>query len=263
MYSERLVQWLMMHPQVAAIGIGGSQASGMASDGSDVDVYVFTTDRIPPAERRAIARELADDQDVVEIANPYWGDEDGYAIGGVWHDVVYFELAWFLSEIERATVLHQPREGYSTSFVFTLQNLRVLHDPHGTIATTKAAIPEYPDELARAIIDFNLAVAGDIHASYANQVARAVVLSDPVAANHRVAALLACVSDIAFAHLRMWHPGEKRQLQYLRANAGDLPAGLVERIEQVLLVTAPDRMNGLPAAVADLMACVNEMRTSE
>lgn len=257
--TSAYLEHLIATGNVVGIGVGGSRASGTASAGSDIDLYVLTRARIAPEVRRAIAAELADTEHPVEIANPYWGDEDGFAIGGVWHDVVFFEADWFFGEIDRALNQHLAREGYTTSFVFTLAHLLPVHDPDGVIANRQARIEVYPEALATAIVAANHPVSCVIHACYRNQIARAVALGDPVAANHRVAAFLACVMDIAFASLRMWHPGEKRQLQYLSAHADALPTGFVAHVTDVLAACAPDRMAGLVAAVDTVVADVQEM----
>ncbi|MCA9834893.1 MAG: DUF4037 domain-containing protein [Thermomicrobiales bacterium] len=258
-YSHDLIAQLSKLPEVEAIAIGGSQASGRATPGSDVDLYVLTADAIPTNVRRGIANELADDPAEIEIANPYWGDEDGYAIDGVWHDIVFFDSGWFLDEIARATVRHEAREGYSTSFVFTLVNMQPIFDPMAIVTTAKAMLPEYPGALTTAIIARNFPVACGIHASYRNQIARAVALNDAVALNHRVAAFLACVFDIAFASLRMWHPGEKRQLQYLDARRDDLPAGFTGAIRRVVDSCTAQGMGDIMAAVDDVVAGLTEM----
>ncbi|MCO5216803.1 MAG: DUF4037 domain-containing protein [Thermomicrobiales bacterium] len=257
MRSHDLIERLTSLPQVQAIAVGGSQASGMASGGSDTDLYVLVSERVDPAIRRGIARELADDPEHAEIANPWWGDEDGYAVHGVWYDIVFFDLRWFQDEIERVTIRHEAREGYSTCFVHTLKNLRILFDRDGHLRLMQDTVPSYPEALAQRIIANNLAVAGRTHSSYRNQIARAVELRDPVSINHRVAAFLACVFDIAFAHLHMWHPGEKRQLIYLRQWEDKLPTGLIYAIERVVV-----RGDDVMLAVDQVVAGLAEMAAS-
>ena len=242
---------------VLAVGLGGSRASGAASMGSDYDLYVFTSSRIDPHVRKNIITPLADSEVRIEIANPYWGDEDGFTLSDVWHDVVYFDANWFHGEIDRVINQHLAREGYSTSFVFTLVNMMALHDPAGLIATWQREVREYPTALARAIISHNYQVSCVIHACYRNQIARAANLADPVAVNHRVAAFLACVFDIVFAHLQLWHPGEKRQLPYLREHAGKLPAHFEAHVREVLTATSRDRLQDLIPAVNRLADTVS------
>lgn len=261
--TRHLIDRLTASGNVVALGVGGSRATGTATMGSDIDLYVLTSQRIDPDIRRRIMSPLADPDHPVEIANPYWGDEDACCIDGVWHDIVFFDAEWFFGEIERTLIHHQAREGYSTSFVFTLANMTPLVDPVGALATWQAWIGEYPDALAAAIISANVPVSCTIHACYRNQIARAIALADPVAVNHRVAAFLACVFDIAFAHLRLWHPGEKRQLQYLANHADRLPERFCDHIVDLLAATAPDRVDGLLPAVDRVVADITRIARAE
>lgn len=259
--TRNLINHLTTTGQVVAAGLGGSRASGTASDRSDIDLYILTAKRIDHNVRRAIITQLADPDRPIEIANPYWGDEDAFCIDGVWHDVVFFEAAWFFGEIERRFIQHQANEGYSTSFVFTLANMVPLYDPNGELSAWQGRVCEYPDPLAAAIIATNYPVSCTIHACYRNQIARAVALGDPVAVNHRVAAFLACVFDIAFAHLRVWHPGEKRQLQYLTDHADRLPPGFSDHILALMHATTPDRMGSLMPIVDQVVADITAIAT--
>lgn len=247
---QPLIDQLVQTGNVVAIGLGGSQASGQATSGSDIDLYVLTSQRIDPEVRRAIIEPMVDDPFRVDLDVPYWGDEDAFSIEGVWYDLVFFDADWFVREIDAVLTDYRVSQGYSTSFLYTVAHMQPLHDPEGILAALKQRTAWYPEGLAERIISHNYPVSCVIHACYRNQIARAVELRDPVAANHRVAAFLACVFDIAFAHLRIWHPGEKRQLQYLQSREAELPAGFEQHIRAVLLATSPDR-------VADLMPAVD------
>jgi hypothetical protein len=260
--DSRLIQYLVATGKVAAIGLGGSQASGYASGGSDYDVYILTTSRIEPAVRRQIAGSLADDPNEVEVDIPYWGDEDAYRIGGTWYDLAYFDADWFFGEISSVVHGHTARQGYTTSFVHTLANMQPLYDPSGILTAWKAQLQHYPEPLAQSIIATNYPVACTIHSSYRNQADRAVQLGDAVAVNHRVAAFLACVFDITFAVLRMWHPGEKRQLQYLERYRDALPTGFADHITAVVHSTTPDRLHDLIPAIDHVVTDVTAMVTT-
>lgn len=251
--NQVLIDRLIETGKVAAIGLGGSSASGMAATGSDLDLYIITRNPIDPEVRRAIIEPLADDPFRIDIANPYWGDEDGVSIDGAWHDLAYFDAQWLATEVDEVLTDHRARQGYTTSFIFTMANMVPLHDPEGLLASWKRRTGWYPDDLAEAIIAYNYPVCAVIHASYRNQIIRAVQLNDPVAVNHRVAAFLASVFDIAFAHIRAWHPGEKRQLQYLQDRQHDLPPAFEEHIRAVLNAAAPVRGEELVLAVDKLV----------
>lgn len=243
-----LVEKFAAIEEVAAIALGGSRAGGVNDDASDYDLYVLTTGRIDPAIREHIVREVADTAPY-EIAIPWWGDEDALAIDGRRYELAYFDVGWFSDGIDAVVSHHRASQGYTTSFINTVAKMQPLHDPAALISGWKERIAVYPEALVTAIIATNYPVSCTIQASYRNQIARAIDLGDAVAVNHRVAAFLACVFDIAFAVLRMWHPGEKRQLQYLQRHADALPIGFAEHITAILHHTAPDRLGDLLAAV--------------
>jgi hypothetical protein len=212
--------------------------------------------------RWRIAGLLANDPYEAEVDIPYWGDEDTYRINGTWYDLAYFDADWFFGEISAVVHGHTARQGYTTSFVHTLANMQPLYDPSGLLAAWKAQVQHYPESLAQAIIASNYPVACTIHSSYRNQAARAVQLGDAVAVNHRVTAFLACVFDITFAVLRRWHPGEKRQLQYLEQYRDALPDGFAEHITAVAYNTPPDRLGDLIPAIDVVMHDVTAMATA-
>lgn len=256
---QTLIDRLVETGNVVAIALGGSQACGSAAEGSDMDLYVLTSTRIDPTIRREIIEPLADDPYRIDIGIQYWGDEDAFSINGTWYDLAFFDAAWFFDQIDAVLTDHRVSQGYSTSFVYTLDNMVLVHDPEDQLAAWKRRTAWYPDDLAEAIIAHNYSVACTLHSSYRNQIARAVQLNDPVAVNHRVAAFLACVFDITFASLRMWHPGEKRQLQHLQARAASLPADFDRHIRAVLEATTPPRMFELMPAVDEVVDSITRM----
>lgn len=257
-WSEELVQAFVDTADVFALGVGGSQATGVANAASDVDLYVFSHHPLAIDTRRQLIHRLAGANGNHEIPNPYWGDADYCFIDGRAHDIMYHDQGFF-DEIDSVVNQFHAREGYTTAFAHTLATMVPLHDPDRKIATWQEHLRTYPDELARAIIERNWPVLAVTATSYRNQVAKALENNDPVSVNHRITALLTCVFDIAFAVLRQWHPGEKRQLQFLAASADRLPAGFSDHILAVLLRTSPDRMNELKPAMDRLIADVETM----
>lgn len=55
---QKLAGFFTELPQVEAVVLGGSRASGRTDDASDVDLYVFTTADIPVETRRNIVQQL-------------------------------------------------------------------------------------------------------------------------------------------------------------------------------------------------------------
>lgn len=234
-------------PEVTAIGLGGSRASGQQDLDSDFDLYLFTTGTVDHARRRDIARQF---DPTPEIGNDWWGESDDWTDGESSFDVMFWNAAEFETGLRRVIEGHRPSTGYTTAFWFTISNMQPLFDRDGWLDRLKAlATTPYPDELRDAIIAFNLPLLRGIHTSYRRQIELAIDRDDPVSVNHRIAAFLASVFDIVFAHTRTLHPGEKRQLAWL-APLDDrrAPSGLVTHIRALLTTAgAPSRAAVLPA----------------
>lgn len=230
-----IVETLSALPQVAGIGLGGSRVTDVGDDASDYDISVFCTAAVPHEIRRELALRF---DPAPEIANTWWGESDYWKDGTTAYDVMLWDAEWFLGELRRVIVEHQASNGYTTALWFTGRQLEPLFDRDGWLAGMQelAATP-YPDALANAIIAFNHPLLRGIHTSYAAQIRRATELDDPVSVNHRVAELLKTAFDIVFAHHRILHPGEKRQLRALATLRG------TERLDaaiRALLVAAGD-----------------------
>lgn len=232
---EAIVETLSALPQVAGIGLGGSRAAEVGDDAPDYDVSVFSSAPVPQDVRRALALRFDPAQ---EIANTWCGKSDYWKDGATAYDLMLWDADWFLAALRRVIVDHPPSNGYTTALWFTARQMEPLFDRDTWLAGMQglAATP-YPDALAEAIISFSHPLMRGIHTSYAAQIRRATELHDPVSVNHRVAELLKTAFDIVFAHHRMLHPGEKRQLRALATLPG---IGRLDAAIRTLLVPAGD-----------------------
>ncbi len=239
-----LTQALMTHfsalPQVLALGVGGSQASGMVDDASDIDLYVFSTDIIPLAAREAVVAQCGG-ASRSSMNLTFWdlGDEWYDAATGIEVDVIYWHPQWIEEQVMRVVRDHQPAMGYSTCFWRTMREMNIGYDPSGWLAgfQTRVDVP-YPSELRRAIIEKNHAVLRTVIPSYAGQIEKAIKRADLVSINHRVAALLASYFDVIFAVNEVLHPGEKKLIKFALENCRKLPHAMPEQIEMLLLTSA-------------------------
>lgn len=253
-----VVETLSALPQVVGIGLGGSRTANLGDGASDHDLYVFGTAPVPLEVRRDLGLRFDPSP---EIGNPYWGDEDAWSADGTWFDLSYWDTAGFEAGLRRVIEEHRPTNGYSTSFWYTARNLQPLFDRDGWLRRIgELAARPYPDGLANAIIRLNHPLLRSIHASYRNQVARAITLDDPVSVNHRVAELLKTAFDIVFAHHRQLHPGEKRQLQVMAILSGT--ERLDAEIRALLVACGSPSYDGLLARVDAVCDAVDAMLAS-
>ena len=234
--SELATQFAAL-PQVVAVALSGSQSSGAADAGSDIDLCIYTDAEIPPAAQATLIAQSGGATHA-DLNLPYWGGVNMWidAATGITIDCAHFGAAWMEEQVLRVMETHQPSLGYSTCFCRTVQQSHVLYDPHGWLTSLQArSQQEYPESLRRNIITHNHPVLRTIMSSYLYQIEHAVRRNDIVSVNHRVAALLASYFDIVFALNRVLHPGEKRLLAFAHSECTLLPTAMDADIAAVLM----------------------------
>lgn len=224
-------------PQVVAVALSGSLASGAADAASDIDLYVYTRGELPLIARQAIVERVGGAVRA-DMGLTYFGQGDEWidAATGIHVDAVYFDADWMAAQVRRAVVDHTPSLGYSTAFWHTVRASRPLDDSHGWLAALQieAAVP-YPEPLRRAIVAYNHPILRGTLSSFRAQLVKAVARGDLVSVNHRLAVLLASYFDILFAVNRVPHPGEKRLLALAEALCVTLPVDMAADVAATLI----------------------------
>ena len=235
--AGRLAGLFSRFPQVEAVAMAGSLASGTAPDpSSDIDLYVYTTALLPLQDRMNVV-EAAGGASRADMNLDYWdlGDEWFDARTGIEVDVMFWETAWIEEMLEQTLTRCRASLGYSTSHWHTIRVSQVLFDRNGWFARLKAWCGQpYPEELRRAVIRRNHAVLRDVIPSYLHQIQKAVRRGDLVSVNHRLSALLASYFDILFAFNRVPNPGEKRLLEQAARLCPSLPVNMAAEVTAVL-----------------------------
>ena len=225
-------------PQVMAVAMAGSRATGDADDRSDIDLYVYAGEPIAMADRAAIAMSFATR---AEVGNDFWepGDEWIDAQTGRHVDVMYRTPIWIEEQLERVLVRHEASVGYSTCFWHNVLHSTPLFDRSGWYHELQAAAARpYPQPLRRAIIARNHPILRQTLSSYLAQIERAVRRGDSVSIQHRVTALLASYFDVLFAINELPHPGEKRLLQFAATRCTKTPQDMEAQINALLETAA-------------------------
>lgn len=229
-------------PGVVAVVLEGSRAGALASPDSDVDLYVYAEEPPPASARVAVAAALEAGE--IEVDNRFWETEDDWGDGatGLGVEVIYRSPDGIAGELNRVLVRHEASVGYSTALWRSVRASEALVDPTGWYGRLRerAAIP-YPEPLRRAIVTLNHPILRERRATFRHQIELSHARGDWVAANHRVAALLASFFDVLFALNRTTHPGEKRLLAQAAASCPRRPADLERLVTRagVLAATAP------------------------
>ena len=209
-------------PQVEAIALGGSRATGRNDEKSDYDVYVYITDSIPESDRRDVLDKYCQ---YMEICNTFWELEDDVTLkDGIDMDIIYRNLRDFENMVESVVKNCVSWNGYTTCMWHNLITSRIVLDKNGhlTELQNRYRIP-YPQKLKENIISNNLKLLSGMLPSFDTQIRKAENRGDLVSVNHRVTEFLASYFDIIFALNEMTHPGEKRMQSICSAECKILP----------------------------------------
>ena len=206
---DALFEELSRLPQVEAIALGGSRATGRNDEKSDYDVYVYLTAPLEEAYRRVILSKYCS---YMEIGNTFWELEDDVTLlDGIDMDIIYRNLEDFARGIASVVDDCTAWNGYTTCMWHNLITSRILFDRTGRLQKLQARyqIP-YPQKLKENIIARNMNLLSGMLPSFDTQIQKAENRGDLVSVNHRVTEFLASYFDILFALNEMTHPGEKR-----------------------------------------------------
>ena len=206
---DDLFEELSRLPQVEAIALGGSRATGRNDAKSDYDVYIYLTGPVEETCRRTILSKYCR---YMEIGNTFWELEDDVTLlDGIDMDIIYRNLEDFARGIASVVDDCTAWNGYTTCMWHNLITSRILFDRTGRLQKLQARyqIP-YPQKLKENIISRNLNLLSGMLPSFDTQIQKAENRGDLVSVNHRVTEFLASYFDILFALNEMTHPGEKR-----------------------------------------------------
>jgi predicted nucleotidyltransferase len=158
-------------PNVAAIVLGGSHASGLARVDSDIDLGIYYREAHPFAvsDVRFIAERVSLSDSVPVVTEFYgWGP---WVNGGAWIQTRVGKVDFLFREIDRVRSVieegragiwrhdydQQPPYGFRSVVYFGETHICVpLHDPDDEIAQLKQAVAEYPKALKDRIVQDSL-----------------------------------------------------------------------------------------------------------
>ena len=227
-----LFEELSRLPQVEAIALGGSRATGRQDAKSDYDVYIYLTEAVAEEQRRTILEKYCG---YLEIGNSFWELEDDVTLkDGIDMDIIYRNLEDFAQSVSSVVDGCVSWNGYTTCMWHNLITSKILFDRTGTLLELQKRyqIP-YPQKLKENIISNNLKLLSGMLPSFDTQIHKAEKRGDLVSVNHRVAEFLASYFDILFALNEMTHPGEKRMQQICSRECTKLPEDFDENLSRL------------------------------
>jgi predicted nucleotidyltransferase len=219
-------------PDVRAVTLGGSHATGKADPNSDLDLYVFSRKEIPVETRAAIIEPRASQ---MQLDNRFYETEDYWIekIGGRKVEVIY-RGAWLEEHLKNLLENYQAQLGYTTSLWHNVLQAVILfeRDSYFSNLQQRVRVP-YPDGLVKAIIAKNFPLLKGSLAAHSKELYKALARGDGVTVHHRIEAMLASYLDILFALNHELHPGEKRSLMHAETLALQ-PKHMKEDVEALL-----------------------------
>lgn len=228
---KNILDEIKSNPQVVAIAIAGSRASGNCDSKSDYDVYVYSRgeDFLSEDIRNSIYIKYCQ---TIEVGNKYFESEDNIVLNcGIPADIIFRSLE-MLEDIQKYVVDDcGARLGYTTAFWHTLMVSQIYYDETGefTAIQKKYDVP-YPEQLRKNIITKNMNMLSGVLPSYDKQIEKAVKRNDLVSICHRTTAYMESYFDVIFALNKMTHPGEKRLVSICKNKCELLPKDFEENI---------------------------------
>lgn len=229
--------------EVDAVVLAGSRTTESYDTSSDYDFYIYRNSIIDRPLREAIYSSISKK---IELDNNYWEDEDNLILhNGTAVDIIYRDINWFESELDRVVFKYQASVGYTTCLWSNLLNSKILYDRDGLFKKLKSKYSvNYPVELQKNIIEKNIPIISHVIPSLVFQVEKAIERGDLISVNHRISEYLAAYFDILFAKNRVAHPGEKRLIERAKKLCSLLPKDFDKDIID-LLKNSDNRVNRL------------------
>lgn len=250
---NRIIDEYKNFSEVKAIALGGSGVNNTSDNLSDIDVYIFIEKDIAVKNREKLVKQYSSKY---EVGGEYFGSGDEFFVDKLNRqlDVMYWNVNWFESIVKNTWFKYYPSNGYTTAFLFTLNNFQIIYDKDNWLKTIQDSIQtKYPHELKQNIIKRNMMLLKDKpFASYYEQIKKAINRNDIVSINHRISAFMASYFDIIFAVNELLHPGEKRLVKYAKDNCQILPDNFEENINKLLVQPNSETLNILDDMVESL-----------
>jgi hypothetical protein len=236
--ARAIAQEFAKLPEVQAVTLGGSQATGKADATSDIDLYLYSTKDIPVEARAAVIKPRAS---YAELDNRFWETEDNWLEQGRKVEMMY-RGQWVVDHLDNLLAHHQVQMGYSTCIWHNVLTSVILFERNNwfTALQDKVRIP-YSDDLAQAVVAKNFPLLRGSVISLPEQVYKAVKRHDLVFVHDQLKGILDSYFDILFALNHEPHPGSKRLLTYAE-KLEHKPTSMLKDVKEVLLERSPEKL---------------------
>lgn len=224
---------------VQAIGISGSKTPLPNAGEGDIDIFIYC-DKIPEIEqRKRIINELGNllqESKINVFEGGHWGIGDFTLINGVETWLMYFTKIETTVDIEAILKGDYPDKldnyYYPIGRCAMLKNINVLCDKDGYLNSLKERLSEYPDKLAKTLIQHHLEELDDTE-----DLERAVVRKDVLFYHFALDLAIDHFLQALFALNRTYFPSRKRSLEFI-GNFNIKPESCEKRLLEVVRLSA-------------------------
>lgn len=249
--ADRVVAIVGGLPGVVAVSLGGSIASEMADETSDMDLYVYWEEPLAPAGERAERLAAVADPGSVRAGFTSWGLEDQFSVDGGPVELIYRRWVDMRADVQRAYGEGLAGNGFTTAVLYAVAHGRPLHDPTGELRAARNRLTrEFPEATRMGVLRRACPLLG----FHVTQLRRAQARGDLLFVQHIRGKIQLLFFDVLFALNRLYHPGEKRLLEHAR-RCPLRPAECETRWTRAALLPADD-----PALPVELGALAEELR---
>ena len=227
---QRVVRVLKSFPEVVAIGLEGSFASGQSDAFSDLDMRVFVAQDFPSsADRRARYAKARWTKFNYFDLNFGMSLADSARIGNLDFDLDWIKVPALESYLSSLATEYDHDEGFAGA----MGKVIALHDPDGVIDSLKQQIPTYSEERAARRAAAHL--RGAHHRLYVLKwLEKAVARGDHACFLSHQSEIMGNFFSALFALNRRWFSDEKRLLEIVRGFE-IAPRDLTRRLRRTLL----------------------------
>jgi predicted nucleotidyltransferase len=255
---EKTVKLFSEHPQIDAIVLGGSRATGTHDEFSDYDLYVYLNSPLDQEIRREM---LSQNSSFVHVGLKFYEEEDHCTFNdGIGMEIMYREIDTIRKDLHWVLVEGNASSGYTTCNCQTAIGGKILHDPKGLY---KSMVDEfsmpYPEKLRENILRHNWILMESCTIAHKVYIETAVNRNDLVLLNRRITGYLHCYFEIIFAFNKVFLPGEKNLVKYASEKCKQLPPNFAENVSKLL--TSPIE-NVIPL-VSQMTSDLDEMLSTE
>lgn len=236
---ELMINSISSMEEVQSIGISGGKTKLPKAGEGDIDIFIYC-DVIPETHKRqAIVNQLSDllqEGKFNVFEGGHWGTGDFVLINDVETWLMYFTEDDNLNNVEVILNGDYPDKldnyYYPVGRLAMLRDINILYDKSGYLCSLKKRLSDYPDKLAKVLIQYHLDELEDIE-DLERAVSRGDVLfyhfAMDIAIDHFLQAL--------FAINKTYFPSRKRTLNYIN-NFNIKPERCDEKLLEVIRLGA-------------------------